>query len=151
MRTATALYESRRGTPWAAGDAPTRATTASTRNVGLISVAMTTSVDDASSGPGWVSEHKRFTFTIDIHRTAMYNSARYGPEQGPGCRFRDAARARHPCRRRQLRLRHHQARHRVVRRPPAMDRRHALPRAAPARAPGSRRRQVGGGRDWPQA
>src|SRR6267142_7008448 len=88
---------------------------------------------------------------IDIHRTAMYKASTYGHEQGPGCRFRHAARACHPCRRRQLRLRHHQASGRVVRRAPAMDRRHALSRAAPARAPGSCRREVVGVRERPQA
>src|SRR2546430_2457216 len=59
---------------------------------------------------------------VDIHRTTMYNGSTYGHEQGPRCGFRHAARARHPCRRRQLRLRHHQASGRTVGRAPAVDR-----------------------------
>src|SRR5947208_8756307 len=81
----------------------------------------------------------------------MYKTSTYGHEQGPGCGFRHAARARHPCRRRQLRLRHHQARGRVIRRAPAVDRRHALSRAAPARAPRSCRGEVVRVRERPQA
>src|SRR5438093_5690063 len=81
----------------------------------------------------------------------MYKTSRYGHEQGPRCGFRHAARARHPCRRRQLRLRHHQASGRVVRRAPAVDRRHALSRAAPARAPRSCRSEVVRSRERPQA
>src|SRR5438552_1095667 len=81
----------------------------------------------------------------------MYKTSTYGHEQGPGCCFRHAARARHSCRRRQLRLRHHQARGRVIRRAPAVDRRHALSRAAPARAPRSCRGEVVRVRERPQA
>src|SRR6266496_5759810 len=72
----------------------------------------------------------------------MYKTSTYGHEQGLGCCVRHPARARHPCRRRQLRLCHHQASGRVVRRAPAVDRRHALSRAAPARASGSCRGEV---------
>src|SRR6476660_4525909 len=89
--------------------------------------------------------------SVDIHRTTMYKTSTYGHEQGPGCCFRHAARARHPCRRRQLRLRHHQASGRVVRRAPAVDRRHALSRAAPAGAPGAYRGDVVLVRERPQA
>src|SRR5216683_7240570 len=80
----------------------------------------------------------------------MYKTSTYGYEQGPGCGFRHAARARHPCRRRQLRLRHHQASGRVVRRTHAVDRRHALSRAASSRAPRSCRGEVGRVRERPQ-
>src|SRR5438874_4602387 len=72
----------------------------------------------------------------------MYKTSTYGHEQGPGGCVRHAARACHPCRRRQLRLRHHQASGRDVRRAPAVDRRHVVSRAAPARAPGSCRGEV---------
>src|SRR6266540_4726539 len=72
----------------------------------------------------------------------MYKTSTYGHEQGLGCCVRHPARARHPCRSRQLRLCHHQASGRVVRRAPAVDRRHALSRAAPARASGSCRGEV---------
>src|SRR5213593_2842600 len=81
----------------------------------------------------------------------MYKASTYGYEQGPGGCFRHAARARHPCRRRQLRLRHHQASDRVVRRAPTVDRRHALSRAAPARAPRLCRGEVVRVRERPQA
>src|SRR5712691_4005562 len=81
----------------------------------------------------------------------MYTISAYGHEQGPGCCFRHATRARHPCRRRQLRLRHHQAGGRVVRRAPPVDRRHALSRAAPARASRLCRGEVGRVRERPQA
>src|SRR5947208_1353965 len=81
----------------------------------------------------------------------MYKASTYGLEQRPRCGLRHAARARHPCRRRQLRLRHHQASGRVVRRAPAVDRRHALSRAPPARAPRLCRGEVGRVRERPQA
>ena len=81
----------------------------------------------------------------------MYKASTYGPRQGPRRRLGHAARARHPRRRGQLRLRHHQARQRAVGRPPAVDRRHALPGAAPAGAPGARRGEVGRVRDRPPA
>src|SRR5438874_2685464 len=79
----------------------------------------------------------------------MYKTSTYGHEQGPGGCVRHAARACHPCRRRQLRLRHHQASGRDVRRAPAVDRRHAVSRAAPARAPGSCRGEVVSVRERP--
>src|SRR5438067_9742094 len=81
----------------------------------------------------------------------MYKSSTYGHEQGPGGGFRHAARARHPGRRRQLRLRHHQAGDRAVGRAPAVDRRHALSRAAPSGAPRSGRGEVVRSRERPQA
>src|SRR6266568_904715 len=81
----------------------------------------------------------------------MYKASTYGHGQGLGCCVRHPARARHPCRRRQLRLRHHQASGRVVRRAPAVDRRDALSRAAPARASGSCRGEVVRVRKRPQA
>src|SRR6266481_8436248 len=88
---------------------------------------------------------------VDIHRTPMYKTSTYGHEQGPGCCVRHPARARHPCRRRQLRLRHHQASGRAVGRASTVDRRHALSRAAPARAPGSCRGEVVRVRERPPA
>src|SRR3954467_15671576 len=88
---------------------------------------------------------------VDIHRTAMYKASKYGDDEGPGRGLGDAARARHPCRRRQLRLRDHQTGGGAVRGAPEVDRRHALSRAAPARAPGSRRREGVRVRDRPPA
>src|SRR5205814_3251964 len=81
----------------------------------------------------------------------MYKSSTYGHEQGPGCGVRHAPRARHPRRRRQLRLRHHQASDRVVRRASPVDRRHAVSRAAPSRAPRVCRGEVERVRRRPQA
>ena len=81
----------------------------------------------------------------------MYKTSKYGHDEGPGRRVGHAARARHPCRGRQLRLRHHQAGGRVVGRAPAVDGRHALSRAAPPRAPGSCRGEVVSVRRRPQA
>ena len=46
---------------------------------------------------------------IYIHRTAMYKASTYGFRQGSCCGFNHSAGTRHPCRRRKLRLRHHQA------------------------------------------
>src|SRR5438876_1249989 len=81
----------------------------------------------------------------------MYKASTYGREQGSGCRFRHAARACHPRRRRQLWLRHHQASGRVVGRALTVDRRHALSRAAPARASRLCHGEMGRVRERPQA
>src|SRR5262245_22744986 len=81
----------------------------------------------------------------------MYKASTYGHEQGPGCGICRAARARDPCRGRQLRLRDHQTGDRVVRRAPPVDRRHALSRAPPARAAGSCCGEVGRVRGRAQA
>src|SRR5579872_5013610 len=81
----------------------------------------------------------------------MYKTSTYGHEQGPDRGVRDDARARHPCRRRELRLRDHQARRRVVGRPSAVDRLHAVSGAAPPRTQRPRLGEVGGIRERAQA
>src|SRR5688572_28716469 len=81
----------------------------------------------------------------------MYKTSTYGDGQGSCRRVRHAARARHPCRRRQLRLRHHQTSGGIIRRAPAVDRRDAVSRAAPPRAPGVYRGEVVHVRHGPQA
>src|SRR5437879_4246263 len=81
----------------------------------------------------------------------MYKRPRYGTREGLGRRLRHAAGAGQPGRGGQLWLCNHQAGDGIVGGPFAVDRRHALPCAAPAGAARSCRGQVGSVRKRPQA
>src|SRR5690606_3181829 len=94
-----------------------------------------------------------------MHRAAMYSAPGYlrkggrcppvelhGHQQGPRRRFVDAPRARHPRHRRELRLRHPEAGPRAFGRAARMDRRHALPGAAPPGAARLHRGPLAGSR-----
>src|SRR4029453_4347008 len=93
--------------------------------------------------------------TIAIPRTTMHCSPRVRRHiaycQRPCCGLGDAARAGNPRRRRELRLRNPQAGQRTVGRSAGVDRRSALPAAAPLGAPWSRRVGLGGPSRGPPA
>src|SRR5690606_31409682 len=126
--------------------------------VGLLTLVPLALLMLSAAGPGHDSRPRRGRYPVANPSTTRYSASRYtslgnwhADQQGPRRGLVDAAGACHPGGGRQLRLRHPEARPRALRGPAAVDRRDAVPGAAPARAPRPHRGALGGPGQRPAA